>query len=128
MARDLQSFLSRPADAVRRTGPMDQIVLSSRVRLARNLQNFAFPGWAKKAERVRSLEVMRAAVEKLPVMAGGFAESMDNLSAIDKQILVERHLISREHAIKGGGSGLVLDRSESLSVMINEEDHLRMQA
>ncbi len=107
---------------------MDQIVLSSRVRLARNLQNFAFPGWAKKAERVRSLEVMRAAVEKLPVMAGGFAESMDNLSAIDKQILVERHLISREHAIKGGGSGLVLDRSESLSVMINEEDHLRMQA
>src|SRR5690606_34390358 len=76
----------------------------------------------------RSLEVMRAAVEKLPVMAGGFAESMDNLSAIDKQILAERHLISREHAIKGGGSGLVLDRSESLSVMINEEDHLRMQA
>jgi protein arginine kinase len=53
---------------------------------------------------------------------------MDNLSALDKQILVERHLISREHAAKSVGSGLVLDRGETFSVMINEEDHLRMQA
>src|SRR2546421_11441830 len=53
---------------------------------------------------------------------------MDNLSAMDKQILVERHLISREHAAKGVGSGLVLNKEETLCVMINEEDHLRMQA
>ena len=53
---------------------------------------------------------------------------MDNLTALDKQILVERHLISREHAAKSAGSGLVLNREESLCVMINEEDHLRMQA
>ncbi len=53
---------------------------------------------------------------------------MDNLSTLDKQILVERHLISREHAAKSAGSGLVLNRDESLCVMINEEDHLRMQA
>src|SRR6202043_3106634 len=57
-----------------------------------------------------------------------FSESMDNLSTLDKQILVERHLISREHAAKSAGSGLVLNREESLCVMINEEDHLRMQA
>ena len=61
-------------------------------------------------------------------MAGAFAESMDNLTALDKQILVERHLISREHAARNVGSGLVLNREESLCVMINEEDHLRMQA
>ncbi len=128
MPQDLQTFLSRPADACRRTGPKDQIVLSSRVRLARNIQEFAFPGWAKKAERVRSLEVIRSAVDQLPAMSEGFSESMDNLTAIDKQILVERHLISREHAAKSAGSGLVLDRAESLSVMINEEDHLRMQS
>lgn len=107
---------------------MDHIVLSSRVRLARNVQGFAFPGWAKKAERIRSLEVIRGAVEQLAMMSGGFTESMDNLTAMDKQILVERHLISREHAAKGAGSGLVLDRLESLSVMVNEEDHLRMQS
>jgi protein arginine kinase len=53
---------------------------------------------------------------------------MDNLTALDKQILVERHLISREHAAKNAGSGLVLNAAETLSVMINEEDHLRMQA
>lgn len=61
-------------------------------------------------------------------MRDSFAESMDNLGALDKQILVERHLISREHAAKGAGSGLVLNREETLCVMINEEDHLRMQA
>lgn len=128
MAVELPNFLSSPADAVRRTGPMDHIVLSSRVRLARNVQGFSFPGWSKKAERIRALELIRAAVEQLPAMAGGFAESMDALGPMDKQLLVERHLISREHAAKSGGSGLVLDRTESLSVMINEEDHLRMQS
>src|SRR5438105_15785745 len=53
---------------------------------------------------------------------------MDSLSTLDKQILVERHLISREHAAKSAGSGLVLNREETLCFMINEEDHLRMQA
>lgn len=128
MSRDLQTFLSKPFDAARRTGPLDHIVLSSRVRLARNVQGFAFPGWAKKSERVRAMEVIRTAVDHLPVMVEGFSESMDNLTAIDKQILVERHLISREHAAKGAGSGMVVDRAESLSVMVNEEDHLRMQS
>jgi protein arginine kinase len=102
--------------------------MSSRVRLARNLNDTAFPGWAKKPERVRILELIRPAVESLPEMKGAFSEVMDNLSPLDKQILVERHLISREHAAKSAGSGLVLNREETFCVMINEEDHLRMQA
>jgi protein arginine kinase len=61
-------------------------------------------------------------------MQGAFADSMDNLSALEKQLLVERHLISREHAAKNVGSGLVLNSDQTLCVMINEEDHLRMQA
>ena len=61
-------------------------------------------------------------------MKGAFSEAMDNLGALDKQILVERHLISREHAAKSSGSGLVLNREESFCVMINEEDHLQRQA
>jgi protein arginine kinase len=124
----LYDYLSSPAEISKRTGPHDRIVLSSRVRLARNLRGFPFPGWAKKADRIRALELIRPAVEALPQMSEAFAESMDNLSALDKQILVERHLISREHAAKSPGSGLVLSRDESLCVMINEEDHLRMQA
>ncbi len=125
---NLHQFLIPPAESSRRKGPHDRIVMSSRVRLARNIRDAAFPGWAKKPERVRVLEMIRPAIESLPEMKEAFSESMDNLSTLDKQILVERHLISREHAAKSAGSGLVLNRDESLCVMINEEDHLRMQA
>src|SRR5207249_7151033 len=125
---DIHAFLIPPADSARRKGPYDRIVMSSRVRLARNLQDAAFPGWAKKPERIRIMEMVRPAVESLPEMTGAFSESMDSLSPLDKQILVERHLISREHAAKSAGSGLVLNQEETLCVMINEEDHLRMQA
>ena len=126
--KDLHQFLISPAQAAQQHGPNDRIVMSSRVRLARNLREFAFPGWAKKPERVKILEAIMPAVSALPEMADSFAEAMDNFTALDKQILVERHLISREHAAKNVGSGLVLNRAETFSVMINEEDHLRMQA
>src|SRR6059036_512251 len=125
---DIHAFLTPPAETARRKGPYDRIVMSSRVRLARNLTEAAFPGWAKKPERIKVLELIRPAVESLSAMAGAFSESMDNLTVLDKNILVERHLISREHAAKSAGSGLVLNREETLCVMINEEDHLRMQA
>jgi protein arginine kinase len=125
---NLDEFLIPPAQSALRRGPHDRIVMSSRVRLARNVKDAPFPGWAKKPERVRVLDLIRPAVEGLAEMKTAFSESMDNLSALDKQILVERHLISREHAAKNVGSGLVLNREESLCVMINEEDHLRMQA
>src|SRR5713101_3811797 len=125
---DIHAFLIPPADSTRRKGPYDRIVMSSRVRLARNLKEAAFPGWAKKPERVRVLELIRPAVEGLPDMTEAFSQTMDSLSTLDKQILVERHLISREHAAKSAGSGLVLNRDETFCVMINEEDHLRMQA
>ena len=126
--KDLHQFLISPSQAAQQHGPHDRIVMSSRVRLARNLADFAFPGWAKKPERVKILETVLPAVSALPEMADSFAEAMDNFTALDKQILVERHLISREHAAKNVGSGLVLNRAETFSVMINEEDHLRMQA
>jgi len=126
--KDIHSFLCPPAETARRHGPHDRIVMSSRVRLARNLKDSAFPGWAKKPERVKVYETIRPAVESLPEMATAYSEAMDNLTALDKQILVERHLISREHAAKNVGSGVVLNREETLCVMINEEDHLRMQA
>src|SRR6266567_3842915 len=110
---NLDEFLIPPAESARRRGPHDRIVISSRVRLARNVKDAAFPGWAKKPERVRVLELIRPAVEGLPEMKDAFSETMDNLSALDKQILVERHLISREHAAKSAGSGLVLNREET---------------
>ena len=95
---------------VRAEGPNGKIVLSSRVRFARNLRELPFPGWAKKPERQRVLEIVRPVVEDLAEMKDCFSDSMDNIPAIDKQVLVERHLISREHAAKNVGSAVVVDR------------------
>jgi protein arginine kinase len=103
--------------------------MSSRVRLARNLKNHPFPGWLKKKSREDLLGVIQGAVSHLPEMREPFlSRAMDAFSPLEKQMLVEQHLISREQAAKNSGSGLVINRDQTLSVMINEEDHLRLQA
>src|ERR1041385_7499579 len=122
------SMLSTAGEWLRGEGPHHQIVISSRVRLARNLRHRPFPGWAKKVGRSSILELIRSHVEALPEMQESFSESLQDLSALEKQVLVERHLISREHAAKGLGSAVVVNKKQTLSIMINEEDHLRMQA
>src|SRR5690606_25876166 len=95
---------------------------------ARNVTAKPFPGWAKKAERLEVLKLVKSAVEQLPEMEDAFSENLEALSPLEKQVLVERHLISREHAAKGVGSAVVMNVPQTLSFMINEEDHLRMQA
>ena len=125
---NIQEILSSPAAAAEREGPSNKIVWSSRVRLARNLANTPFPGWAKKSVRVETFKHIRDNVLQVGSMKDSFDTGMDKLTTLDKQILVERHFISREHAAKNTGSGLVLSQDENISVMINEEDHLRMQA
>jgi protein arginine kinase len=122
------NVISTAGEWLRGEGPHHQIVISSRVRLARNLRNRAFPGWAKKAERTAVLDLIKPRVEELADMQDSFSEGLQELSPVEKQVLVERHLISREHAAKGVGSGVVMNRKQTLSVMINEEDHLRMQS
>ncbi len=122
------NMLSTAGEWLRGEGPHHQVVISSRVRLARNLRHRPFPGWAKKADRSSILELIRSHVEALPEMQESFSESLQDLSALDRQVLVERHLISREHAAKGAGSAVVVNRRQTLSIMINEEDHLRMQS
>jgi protein arginine kinase len=124
----IRSIFNKGSDWLRSEGPHHQIVVSSRVRLARNLAGVPFPGWAKKAERMETLEKIRAKVEELPEMSDAYSFACQDLSALEKQVLVERHLISREHAAKGAGSAVVMNRRQTLSIMLNEEDHLRMQS
>src|SRR6187200_932856 len=121
-------FIAGGGEWLRGEGPHHQIVISSRVRLARNLRQRAFPGWAKKAERTQILELIKPRIEELPEMQDSFSELLQDLSALEKQVLVERHLISREHAAKSVGSAVVMNRRQTLSIMVNEEDHLRMQS
>ena len=122
------TLIKHPADWM--TGGTDEqcAVLTSRIRLARNLRNHPFPGWAKREQRAAALDLMRPAVEALPAMKDAFSQELGDLSSVQKQVLVERHLISREHAARGDGSGAVIERRQTFSLMLNEEDHLRMQA
>jgi len=122
------TLLKRPAEWMLGTGSHNHIVLSSRLRLARNLDGASFPGWASSDERERLRDIISPAVESLPEMKGAFSKPIEKLSGIEKNVLVERHLISREHADSARGSSVVVERQQSLSIMINEEDHLRMQA
>ena len=122
------TLIKHPADWM--TGGQGEhgAVLTSRIRLARNLRRHPFPGWAKRDERAAALELLRPAVESLPAMKDAFSNELGSLSSVQKQVLVERHLISREHAARGDGSAAVIERRQSFSIMLNEEDHLRMQS
>ncbi len=122
------TLIKHPADWM--TGGQGEhgAVLTSRIRLARNLRRHPFPGWAKRDQRAAALDLMRPAVDALPAMKGAFSHELGDLTSVQKQVLVERHLISREHAARGDGSAAVIERRQSLSLMLNEEDHLRMQA
>ena len=104
------------------------IVISSRVRLARNIRDTAFPGWAGEEECVRLCQKLRDAVGKVTATADAQFLDMARLSPLEKEVLKERHLISQEFAERGSGSGLVVTGDERIAIMINEEDHLRLQA
>jgi protein arginine kinase len=67
-------------------------------------------------------------VEELPQMKDAFSKRIEDLTSVEKKVLVERHLISREHADNSHGSSIIVERQQGISIMINEEDHLRMQA
>ncbi|MEY5009818.1 MAG: hypothetical protein RLZZ253_957 [Verrucomicrobiota bacterium] len=124
----IRRLLGETGEWMQGGGPHSQIVVSSRVRLARNLNGHAFPGWARKQERMQVLDSIRPEVERLPEMEGAYSVLSQDMTALEKQVLVERHLLSREHASKGVGSAVVMNRAQTISIMINEEDHLRMQA
>ena len=121
------TLIKNPADWMRGSGPHSDVVMTSRVRLARNLRGYPFPGWSQEKQRTDMLGMARPVVESLPEMKDGYSEDYATLSKIKKQVLVERHIISREHAARSTGCAVVVDRKQSLSIMINEEDHFRMQ-
>ena len=121
------TLIKNPADWMRGAGPHSDVVMTSRVRLARNLRGYPFPGWSQEKQRTEMLGIVRPTVESLPEMKDGYSEDYSTLSKIKKQVLVERHIISREHAARSNGCAVVVDRRQNLSIMINEEDHFRMQ-
>ena len=123
----LTSLISSHSELTDTSSSKCPVVLMTRLRLARNLAGYPFPGWAKETQRSAILAACTNAIAALPQMKKGFAVAINEVSDLEKQILVERHLISRELSSAKGGAGLVISSDQSQVVMINEEDHLRIQ-
>jgi protein arginine kinase len=109
-------------------GPDTGVIISSRIRLARNVKDAAFPGWAGQEESRRLSLRLFESLRKLTALRDAYVLPMDQVDPVDKLILQERHLISNELAAKDQGSGLVVTPDESIAIMVNEEDHLRLQS
>ena len=111
-------------------GPEGDIALSSRVRLARNFQRFAFPTRADEAILQQVLNVVKEALPQLNQTdeAAYVFVPLENLSKLERKILVEKHLASPDFAQCAEGRALVVGRDGAVSIMVNEEDHLRIQA
>src|SRR5690625_1923970 len=125
----LEQFMNEAISPwMRIDGPENDIVLSTRIRLARNLQHETFPIIADENDlrkiatnvKQRYHDVSYRDYENL-----SFIE-MENLSQIERPVLVEKHLIS-PYLTKARVSGVLVSKNEQLSIMINEEDHIRIQ-
>ena len=103
------------------------VTLSTRIRLARNLREFPFPGRAEMSQRRAVLTKCLDAMHDIKELVNSFAVEVDDLSELDRQILVEKHLISRELSEVEEASGIILSKDRNCCIMINEEDHLRIQ-
>lgn len=109
-------------------GPQNNIILSSRIRLARNISNIPFPA----ALDVQSSDKISAMVEEVfkkgkKVSAKYKRINISELNTLDKQVLVERHVVSPNLVRQGSNGAAIVSDDEVVSIMINEEDHIRLQ-
>lgn len=109
-------------------GPYEDTVISSRIRLARNLVNFPFPNKSTEEDNKRVVEEIHNAINNISQDININYMDLNDRDKNELNYLVDKHLISREMAEKAGARALITNKDESLSVMVNEEDHLRIQA
>ncbi len=124
---ELDDLTRRRGEWLRGSGPESDIVISSRIRLARNLADYPFITKATDQDRSRIEKILREAVMGIDQPDRLMYLDVERLASLDRQFLVERHLISREHAESHGARAVAIDVNETYSIMINEEDHLRIQ-
>lgn len=127
MMTKVDHLLKQTCEWLKGTGPNSDIVMSSRIRLARNLEKHPFSHWATKKQEKESLEALETAMGHVEMMITALYVRMMDIDDVDKQFLLERHLISREHIVRPEFKSVVIGDKEIASVMINEEDHLRIQ-
>ncbi|SHK99459.1 protein arginine kinase [Desulforamulus aeronauticus] len=112
------------------SGPESDVIISSRVRIARNLVGYPFPHLLGYDNADKILYAVQSAIESAAIkeIVGQLELSrMTELSPTERQILVEKHLISPDMLEQPEKRGVVLSADEVIDIMINEEDHLRIQ-
>jgi len=125
---DLEPIFHQPSPWLDASGPHADLVLSTRVRLARNLAGVPFTHRARDEQLVSVLGSVERAAHGAPAFADASLLRMHELTPVDRQFLVERHLVSHELSDGARPRGLLIAPGERLSIMVNEEDHLRLQA
>ncbi|MDB4755900.1 MAG: protein arginine kinase [Pirellulaceae bacterium] len=120
-------FAVHSGEWLRGNGPESDIVISSRIRLARNLGDYPFIKRCTDIDKANIESTVGQHLKEHANLSDTFYFNVADLEQLDRQFLVERQLISREHADGEGARAVAIDKKEMFSVMINEEDHLRMQ-
>ncbi|WP_062107725.1 protein arginine kinase [Bacillus niameyensis] len=126
----LEKFLNKAVSSwMNAEGPDSDIILSSRIRYARNLRNYKFPTIFSNEEAREIITSINKIIESKSLQNYGEMDflEIDNLKSLQKRVLVEKHLISPQLAENSSHGAVVLSDSEDISIMINEEDHIRIQ-
>ena len=124
----IEDLVYNAADWLSGAGDDNGMVVSSRARLARNLAAWPFAPKASLDDQEQIIAQVLGAAQECRSMRDAAFFQMNALQANQRQLLVERHLISPALVKSKGQRGVLFNSDESLSVMINEEDHLRLQA
>jgi protein arginine kinase len=123
----LEEMAKRPAPWLNGSGPDSSVVLSSRIRLARNVADFPFPPSASSDVRDKIIDLLQSAFARSQNLKKGTFFRSKDIDNLHQMFLAERHLISPQFMLDGGGRGLFVDEQEKISIMLNEEDHIRLQ-
>jgi protein arginine kinase len=123
----LSDLTTQAGEWLRGSGPMSEIVISSRIRLARNISGFPFLGKCSRHQRQALEKKSRDTILSSNLAGQMLYVDLEDAPEVDRQLLVERHLISKPHASAEGARGVAVGENETVSIMVNEEDHLRIQ-
>lgn len=120
-------FVGKSAEWMQAPGPDSDIVVSSRLRLARNVKGYNFVTKLNPESQEELVDLVGDAVSKSPSLKNAYYFHYEDLTELDRQFLLERHLISREHANEKGEKAVAITPNEGVSLMVLEEDHIRLQ-
>ncbi len=120
-------LFKKPVSWLSANGEEPHIALSSRIRLARNIANLKFPVNSSEIEREHILELVASGAQSSNIFKDRLSFNMCDVSAVDRKFLLERHLVSKEFCVGNRGSSLFVDADEDFALMVNEEDHIRLQ-